>query len=154
MTIWLAHLEKLKTGDSLMDKGIITPQQALCPFCSLEVETNSHVLFTCTFSWGIWMDLLNEWGILGVLHMNCENFYNEWSGLSIDRNRRRLWNLVLGCTILSIWYMRNKVKFEMVNPEQRKVIYSLKIRIGLWAKEILGYERITPLVSNKESLPS
>ena len=50
MTIWLAHLEKLKTGDILMDKGIITPQQALCPFYSLEVETNSHVLFTCTFS--------------------------------------------------------------------------------------------------------
>ena len=154
MTIWLAHLEKLKIGDSLMDKGIITPQQALCPFCSLEVETISHVLFTCTFSWGIWMDLLNEWGILGVLHKNCENFCDEWSGLSNDRNRRKLWNLVLGCTIWSIWYTRNKVKFEMAPPEQRKVIYSLKIRIGKCAKKMLGYEGFTPLVSNKEILPS
>ena len=59
LTIWLAHLKRLKTGDILMEKGIIDPQQALCPFCRLEVESNSHVLFTCTFSWGIWMDLLD-----------------------------------------------------------------------------------------------
>ena len=59
LTVWLAHLEKLKTCDILLEKSIITPQQALCPFCNLQIETNSHVLFTCTFSWGIWMEVLN-----------------------------------------------------------------------------------------------
>ena len=42
LIIWLAHLEKLKTGDTLLGKGIISPQQALCSFCNLQVESNSH----------------------------------------------------------------------------------------------------------------
>ena len=32
--VWLANLEKLKTGDFLVKKGIIDFQQALCPFCN------------------------------------------------------------------------------------------------------------------------
>ena len=74
LTVWLAHLEKLKTGDILLERGIIDPQQALCPFCTHALESNSHVLFTCAFSWGIWMDLLNWWGIRGVLNKNSANF--------------------------------------------------------------------------------
>ena len=50
LSVWLANHEKLKTSDFLVEKGIINSQQAICPFCSLEVESNSHILFTCSFS--------------------------------------------------------------------------------------------------------
>ena len=40
----------------------------------------------------------------------------------------------------------------MVPTDQQKVSYSLKIRIGIWAKEMLGYASISPLVRNKEFL--
>ena len=35
MVVWMENLEKLKTGDHLLNLGIIGPQQALCPFCAL-----------------------------------------------------------------------------------------------------------------------
>lgn len=57
--IWLAHLEKLKTGDVLVARGVIDPNLGLCPFCANELESNSHVLFTYSFSWGIWMEVLH-----------------------------------------------------------------------------------------------
>ena len=49
--VWLANLEKLKIGDFLVERGIIDYQQALCPFCNLEVESNTHILLTCRLSW-------------------------------------------------------------------------------------------------------
>ena len=137
LTVWLAHLEKLKTGDILMEKGIIPPHQALCPLCNIEVESNSHVLFTCPFSWGIWMDLLSWWGIRGVLHSKCQNFCVEWDGLLVGRKRKSLWKLILACTIWSLWYTRNKAKFELIPPDHGKVSLSLKFRIMMWAKELL-----------------
>ena len=136
----------------LLEKGIIDPQQALCPFCNLEIETNSHMLFTCSFSWSIWMEVLDWWGILGVLHKNCGDFCVQRNSLMKGRKWGKLWKLVLRCTIWSLWYTRNKVKFEMVPPDQGKASYSLKIRIGVWAKELLGYVDLSPLVSNKEFL--
>ena len=51
--VWLANLEKLKTGDFLVEKGIINPQEAACPFCSLQIESNSHILFTSKFAWRV-----------------------------------------------------------------------------------------------------
>ena len=50
LSVWVANLEKLKTGDFLLGKGIINPQEATCPFCNLEMESNSHILFSCRFA--------------------------------------------------------------------------------------------------------
>ena len=58
LSIWLANLEKLKTGDLLMEKGIVSAQQAMCPFCNMVIESNSHILFTCSFSWNSWIKML------------------------------------------------------------------------------------------------
>ena len=72
--VWLANLEKLKTGDVLVGKGIINPQEATCPFCSLELESNSHILFTCRFAWSTWMYILEWWGLSTALPNQCQNF--------------------------------------------------------------------------------
>ena len=98
------------------------------------------------------MELLKWWGIQGVLHINCENFCAAWDGLSKMRNGKKLWNLILGCTIWSLWYTRNKIKFESVPPNQLKMSYELKTRIGIWAKELLDHADLTPLISKKDAL--
>ena len=154
LSIWLANLEKLKTGDFLVEKGIINSQQADCPFCSLETESNSHVLFTCRFSWSSWMKMLEWWGLSGVLHNRCENFSIEWFGLVKSRKCRKLWGLILGCGIWSLWYERNKIKFDMGSPELNTFVYSLKIRVGIWAKEMLGYTGVAPhdIIHNIDSI--
>ena len=137
--VWLANLEKLNTGDFLVEKGIIEAQRALCPLCNLQTESNSHVLFSCTISWRVWMNMLEWWGISGALQNQCRRFCLEWLGLVKNRKYRKLWGLIQGCVIWSLWYQRNKIKFENGDPNANNFIYSLKIRIGIWAKEMMGF---------------
>ena len=134
----MACLERLKTGDFFVDKQLLDPPQAVCPFCRSEIESNSHVLFTCTFSWRIWMTVLRWGGISGVLPSQCIPFIQSWRRLAPGRRRGKLWSLCLGCVVWSIWFERNKVKFEDRSPDLGLSIYALKIRIHTWAKELLG----------------
>ena len=98
------------------------------------------------------MDLLNWWGILGVLHTKCQNFCAEWDGLLIGRKKKKLWKLILACTIWSLWYTRNKAKFELIPPEQGKVSFSLKIRIMMLAKEMLIQDARSTVQRNEDLL--
>lgn len=138
--IWLDNMEKLKTSDFLVKKGLIDPNDAYCTFCNTELESNSHILFTCQFSWYIWMQILNWWGISGVLQNKCGPFTDAWRHLAPKRKRGKLWNLTLACVMWSIWFERNKIKFEAGSPNVEKLIFNIKIRIGEWAKELLGLD--------------
>ena len=135
---------KLKTGDNLLSLGIIDPQQALCPFCCLETESNNHTLFTCRFSWCSWMKMLEWWKISGVLQNQCNSFSIQWFGLVKNRKEQKLWGMILGCVIWSLWYERNKIKFEGRYPNLHNFVCSLKIRIRIWAKEMVGFSGVSP----------
>ena len=78
--------------------------------------------------------MLEWWGLSSVLHNRCGNFSIEWLGLVKSRKGRKLRGLILGCGIWSLWYERNKIKFEIDSPELNKFAYSLKIRVGIWVK--------------------
>ena len=134
----MANLEKLKTGDHLLRLGIIDPQQAACPFCDLETESNNHILFTCRFSWCSWMKMLEWWNIFGALLNQCSTFTIQWMGLVKNRKLQKLWGSILGCDIWSLWYEWNKIKFDRGSPNLSIFVRSLKIRIGKWAKEMIG----------------
>ena len=144
MTVWMANLDKLKTGDYLLRLGIIDPQQAVCPFCILETESNNHTLFTCRFSLCSWMKMLEWWNISGALHNQCSTFTIQWFGLVKNRKLQKLWGMILGCVIWSLWYERNKIKFDRGSPNLHNFVCSLKIRIGIWAKEMMGFSRLSP----------
>ena len=144
--VWLAAKEKLRTGRLLTDKGIITPLQAACPFCGTYLESNSHLLFECRFSWSAWMEILKWWGVSAPIHNQCSTFCLQWIGLVKGRKNKDIWALTLGCVLWSLWYERNQIKFESKVPNQQNFVVSLKIRIGLWAKEILGSTSGSPNV--------
>ncbi|XP_057532930.1 uncharacterized protein LOC130810822 [Amaranthus tricolor] len=146
LTLWLANKEKLKTADYLVEKGIIAPQNAWCPFCRSELESNSHILFTCRFAWRSWMEILKWWGLSASLHSKFPDFSTQWLGLVNVREHKDIWALTLGCVIWSLWYERNKIKFESKTPNLQNFVTSLKIRIGIWAKEIMGSSTYTPNV--------
>jgi reverse transcriptase-like protein len=138
IVLWLASMERLKTCDFLVEKGIMNLNDAVCPFCQVVTETNPHILFTCHFSWSIWMKVLSWWGVTGVLQNSCGPFTIAWKHLVPRKKRGKLWNLILCCVIWSFWFERNKVKFESGSPDADKLFLTVKIRVGVWAKELLG----------------
>ncbi|CAO2816751.1 unnamed protein product [Amaranthus hypochondriacus] len=138
LTLWMACLEKLKTGDRLVDLGIVAAQDAMCPFCNLVLESHSHLFFSCSFSWKVWMSMLNWRGVEGALQDQCTQFIIAWGSLTKSKRRKKLWSVVMGCCVWSLWFERNKIKFERGVPDLHRFIFSLRVRIGLWAKELLG----------------
>ena len=151
LTVWLAFKERLKTGDLLVEKGIIGPQNACCPFCT-EIESNSHILFTCRFAWSTWMEILKWWNLSGPLHRTFSEFSIQWIGLVNDKRCKDIWTLSLGCVIWSLWYERNKIKFDAKIPNFQNFVSSLKSRIGMWSKEMLGAPVYAPnVVFNADS---
>ncbi|CAO2835995.1 unnamed protein product [Amaranthus hypochondriacus] len=140
LIIWMASLEKLKTGDVLVDRGLLDVNNAMCPFCGINVESNSHIIFTCSFSWSVWMMMLDWWGVSGVLHKCCAAFMLSWESLRPKWCKGKLWKLILGCVIWSLWFERNKLKFDHGVCEAKKLVDTIKIRVGVWATELLGLE--------------
>lgn len=144
LTLWFTMLSKLKTGDLLVEKGVLEAHQSYCPFCRLEIESNSLVLFTCQFSWNIWMRILDWWGVNGVLHYDCVCFAQQWPNSCVGRRRKKLWMLCFICVIWSIWMERNRVKFESCIHDINKTTHSVVIRIGNRAKELLSFISFSP----------
>ena len=153
LVAWLAIKGKLKTGDMLLQKGIISPLEASCPFCAVSVESNSHILFTCRFAWSVWTEILRWWGLSAPLHNQCSSFCLQWQGLVRGKKNRGIWILILGCVIWSLWYERNRIKFEGKSPNQQKFVGSLKIRLGIWAKEMLEFSSGSPIIIHHADFP-
>ncbi|XP_057520751.1 uncharacterized protein LOC130801015 [Amaranthus tricolor] len=152
LVVWLANQGKLKTGELLVGKGIISPLDSICPFCSTEIESITHLLFVCRFSWSAWMDILKWWNISSPLQNQCTKFCMQWLGLNKGRKHRKIWTLILGCVLWSVWYERNQIKFDRITPNLQNFVFSLKIRIGIWARELLGSSGWTPhVIHNADS---
>ena len=90
------------------------------------------------------MKILKWWVLSTALHNRCNSFSIQWFGLVKNRKCRDFWALILGCVIWSLWYERNQIKFELKTPNLHNFVYSLKIRIGIWAKEMLGFSGFAP----------
>ena len=88
----------------------------MCPFCNLEAESNSHILFTCSFAWGTWMEILRCWGIKGVLHDRCNNFFVEWCGLMRSPTWKKNVETYIGlCNLVSVVYEKLKKNIQDVD---------------------------------------
>ena len=85
-------------------------------------------------------------GISGVLPSRSLPFIQSWRKLAPGRRRGKIWSLIMGCVLWSIWFERNKVKFEGRAQDFGLSVYTLKIRIHAWAKELLGLD-LLPLMA-------
>lgn len=81
LVVWFLALEKLKTGDYLLGLNLIEPEMALCPICLVFVETNSHLIFSCRFSWQIWTNCFQWWDVTTVFLENPVTNIESWSCL-------------------------------------------------------------------------
>ena len=98
------------------------------------------------------MEILKWWGISAPLHMQYPKFSIQWFGLIKRRKFRNIWALTLGCVTWSLWYERNQIKFERKVPNLQNFIMSLNIRIGIWAKEMMGSSGYAPnVIYNEDS---
>src|SRR5688572_24177079 len=86
------------------------------------------------------MKILEWWGVSGVLFNECATFTLTWKSLVPKRCRGKLWYLIMGCVIWSLWFERNKIKFENGSCDPENLVNTVKARVRVLAKELLGLE--------------
>ena len=92
------------------------------------------------------MEILKWWNLSGPLHNTFSKFSIQWIGMVNEKKRKDIWALSLGCVIWSLWYERNKIKFDAKTPNLHYFVMSLRSRIGIWSKEMLGASGYAPNV--------
>ena len=73
--VWFTLQGKLNTRERLAVLKVIPPMAAICPFCHSAVESISHVLFVCDFSWNLWANCLCWWEMAWCYPKDSVHFF-------------------------------------------------------------------------------
>ena len=72
---WRLTLNKIPTRDNF-DKRGIDIHSLICPVCDMEIETVSHLFFSCQMAQDIWKNIGRWWG----LDIPDFNSNSDWIG--------------------------------------------------------------------------
>lgn len=107
---WRATLDRVPTKENLQKKGIIHDQsELLCCLCKQNLESGAHLFISCKFTYFVWMQVLNWFGISTALAGNLEALLTQFNGLLSGRGSRRVWRMLWFGIIWSIWLHRNDI---------------------------------------------
>ncbi|KAL5129477.1 hypothetical protein HKD37_U058137 [Glycine soja] len=108
---WRLLWDRLPSKDNLIIRQIVL-QNDLCPFCQSQVESASHLFFTCYKVMPLWWEF-NSWVKEDrVLHSKpMDNFLQHCSlvGSRNSNRRRKIWWIA---ATKSIWSLRNDMVFN------------------------------------------
>jgi len=106
--------DRIPTKTNLLTRGIIQQGQQFCLFCNMEQETTSRLLFTCQFSYQVWMKCYQWLGASMVLSYDPKehllNHYGLFAGKNIIKGGGTIWAIVAW----TLWLHRNKIIFQAV----------------------------------------
>lgn len=129
MKLWFLVRGRLKCGELLARLNIISIDNALCPWCDLEVESIQHLFFACKFAWGIWTQCLQLWDVHIALHKDSQVNMLSWSSLVVGKFKKQLWEWLFVVVIWSSWFERNEIKFGRSSKEFSQLIDLVKYRL-------------------------
>jgi hypothetical protein len=137
---WRLLLNKLPTRLALNHRGILlNPLDLLCVFCSQNVEDSGHLVFSCTFSKGVW-DLVSNW--LGKRIPTgvdcCRHFLLFGDLVGSKKGGGRISRLIWLATTWSIWRHRNNAIFKGITPDSKSLFNEIKIVSWFWFSCRLG----------------
>ena len=109
--LWLTAKNRILTWDKLLKKGFIGPSR--CTLCQQSEETMEHLLNNCHYNQQIW-----DWGAQAMRRSqrnrgSIRDTLANWETISFQNTILwRIWQLLPGFTLWTIWKERNKRIFH------------------------------------------
>ncbi|XP_028122484.1 uncharacterized protein LOC114319652 [Camellia sinensis] len=72
------------------------------------VETVTHVLLCCPFSWRVWSNIIGWWGVSGVQPGSVSGIFQWWTGYRCNNKLKVLWKIIPVAVLWSIWKQGNE----------------------------------------------
>lgn len=131
--VWRAFLDRIPTLDNFLKRKVIpSPEAAGCKFCLQELETCSHLLFTCPLVHNVWCACFKWLGFSTVLPLDPKSHYLQFQFGSKSQNQclSSIWLAVLW----SVWLFRNEVIYRSTVVNLSHILEMVKLRSWQWCK--------------------
>lgn len=129
---WRCLLDRLPTSENLLKRRVLaTAEQAVCKLCHGEIESSSHLLFSCTVAMDIWKEIYKWLGISTALPQTARSHLLQFQfGGSKNKGVSAIWL----ATTWTIWLIRNDVVFRDVVPCLTNALDLIKWRAWHWVR--------------------
>ncbi|KAL8531608.1 hypothetical protein ACS0TY_008271 [Phlomoides rotata] len=130
---WRVVWERIPTKNKLWRRNILLPSDnTTCTWCGLHKETIKHVLFKCSFSYQVWMDVCKWIGVETVLSSNPSINLFQFSRFWRGKRGRKVTVSIWECVVWILWKGRNAKTFRNEVELRSKMVEEIKSRTWAW----------------------
>ncbi|EOY15823.1 Uncharacterized protein TCM_034780 [Theobroma cacao] len=131
---WQVLLGKVAVKHELFKRGLIDINTSFCTLCNAELETSSHLFFTCSVAWNIWMHNCSLWGLSWVHPGDATSFFVSWQNNKPPYGSPEIWHMLFFSTLWSIWLCRNEILFQGKHLDVNQLQDIILVRLAHWCK--------------------
>ncbi|KAI8523442.1 hypothetical protein RHMOL_Rhmol13G0073800 [Rhododendron molle] len=100
----------------------------------MQLETPSHLLLFCQFSWSVWSLILDWWHVVWVCPSSLAELALWWFDNRFGTSEEKLWEGYFYATLWSLWLVRNDYVFNNATTSIEEVGELVKTRVAMWMK--------------------
>ena len=130
LLVWFVLHGRLNTKERLFRFRFPQVEDELCVFCGEDY----HIIFGCRLSSSLWYFGCKCWNLAFCLPKDPMACFLTWMDAPFTRFDFKIWSSLFYVISWSIWWLRNKVIFQKMEPnwetEKRLIIW----RLGAWTK--------------------
>ncbi|GJW48999.1 RNA-directed DNA polymerase, eukaryota [Tanacetum coccineum] len=117
---WRVRMDKLPIRLNLSLRGMYIPS-ILCPICDLEVESISHLLFSCSMARDILSKVFQWWSLDSTSFLSYEDWLSWFTDIRISKQVKSVLEGVFYVTWWQIWRFRNNLLFGLTVPRKSTI---------------------------------
>ncbi|GJV24883.1 RNA-directed DNA polymerase, eukaryota, reverse transcriptase zinc-binding domain protein [Tanacetum coccineum] len=127
---WKVKLDILPTRLNISKRGMDI-ESILCPLCEKNVESSSHIFFTCPISREIFRKVLLWWEIDVVMVSSYDEWLEWLLSIRLHSKHKELFEGVCYVLWWYIWNFRNKSIFGSACPSKALIFEEISSESGL-----------------------
>ncbi|KAH1265731.1 putative ribonuclease H protein [Glycine max] len=108
---WRLLWDRLPTKENLIRRQVVI-ENDLCTFCQSQVESASHLFFTCKNVMPMWWEFNSLVKEDRVMHCRPGDNFSQHFSLAGSRDSNRKWKIWWIAATISIWNLRNFMTFK------------------------------------------
>ncbi|XP_026451543.1 uncharacterized protein LOC113351839 [Papaver somniferum] len=131
--VWKITRGAYKTDENVKKRGMNISSR--CYLCRKDQDSTNHLLWNCDY-----VKILSKW-IGGVFAFKNPTYFDDIMQMSKDKSSviQELWHIAAFSIMVDIWFTRNKLFFENISPDSRKVKHRIAEMIQDCEVRLKGY---------------
>ncbi|GMI85885.1 hypothetical protein like AT4G29090 [Hibiscus trionum] len=132
--VWQSAWGRIPVRSELRKRGLTSLSDIRCPLCQEDVETVSHLLFTCKISWALWMKFARFWNVHFTMPNDPTLVILCWHLACPIDNNNSIWRFIPAVIMWSLWLMRNDLIFRDGKLDVFNLFFLTRFRVITWFK--------------------